>query len=117
MITIVWQSAVLAIAGVLLLRISGRKFISQMTIPQVGIFLTLGTILGSQIGGKGVGRFARNHRSKTLDSCLMNQGFSHLIIQNDLLQFVQHLIGRKHATGSIPNNITNLMGVSAFKGG
>lgn len=54
MFTIVWQSAALAVSGILLLRISGRKSISQMTIPQVGILLTIGTILGSQVAGKGL---------------------------------------------------------------
>lgn len=29
---IIWQSAVVALAGILLLRISGRKSISQMTV-------------------------------------------------------------------------------------
>ncbi|MBB3126207.1 uncharacterized membrane protein YcaP (DUF421 family) [Paenibacillus rhizosphaerae] len=52
---IVWQSAVVALAGILLLRISGRKSISQMTVPQVTILLIVGTVLGSQVSGKGLG--------------------------------------------------------------
>ncbi|MDG0811102.1 DUF421 domain-containing protein [Cohnella rhizosphaerae] len=54
MFTVFWQSLVLAFAGILLLRLSGRKSIAEMTIPQVGVLLTLGTILGSDVAGKGL---------------------------------------------------------------
>lgn len=52
---IIWQSAVVALASILLIRISGRKSISQMTVPQVTILLIVGTVLGSQVSGKGLG--------------------------------------------------------------
>ncbi|WP_217595831.1 DUF421 domain-containing protein [Cohnella sp. GbtcB17] len=54
MLTVFWQSLVLAFAGIFLLRLSGRKSISEMTIPQVGVLLTIGTILGSDVAGKGL---------------------------------------------------------------
>jgi uncharacterized membrane protein YcaP (DUF421 family) len=37
-----------------LLRFSGRKSISQMTPPQVAVLVSIGAILGSDVGGKGV---------------------------------------------------------------
>lgn len=52
--TLFWSSIVLACVGTLFLRLAGRKSISQMTIPQVMIMLTLGTVLGTQVSGKGV---------------------------------------------------------------
>lgn len=54
MLTVFWHSLVLAVAGVLMLRLSGRKSISQMTIPQIGVLLTIGAILGSEVAGKGL---------------------------------------------------------------
>ncbi|RUT35716.1 DUF421 domain-containing protein [Paenibacillus zeisoli] len=53
--TVFWNSIVLAIAGTLFLRIAGRNSISEMTTPQVTILLMVGTVLGSEIGGKGLG--------------------------------------------------------------
>jgi Predicted membrane protein len=52
--SIIGQSILLACVGTLLLRIAGRKSISQMTMPQVLIMLTLGTVLGSEVSGKGI---------------------------------------------------------------
>lgn len=52
--TIFWQSLVLAVMGTIILRLGGRKSISQMTIPQFAILLSLGTILGGQVSGKGL---------------------------------------------------------------
>ncbi|QCT04026.1 hypothetical protein E6C60_3315 [Paenibacillus algicola] len=54
MITVIWKAFLLATGGMLLLRISGRKSVSQMTIPQIGILLTIGSVLGSQVSGKGL---------------------------------------------------------------
>lgn len=54
MLTVFWQSIVLAVAGILMLRLSGRKSIAQMTIPQIGVLLTIGAILGSEVAGKGL---------------------------------------------------------------
>ncbi|MFC3801547.1 DUF421 domain-containing protein [Cohnella sp. GCM10012308] len=54
MFTVFWQSLVLAFAGILMLRISGRKSISEMTTPQIGVLLTIGAVLGSEVAGKGL---------------------------------------------------------------
>ncbi|MDP1513187.1 DUF421 domain-containing protein [Paenibacillus sp. CMAA1739] len=51
---IVWSTILLACIGTLFLRIAGRKSISQMTIPQVMILLAIGTVLGSEVSGKGM---------------------------------------------------------------
>lgn len=53
--TVLWNAIVLAVAGTIFLRIAGRKSISEMTTPQVTILLMVGTVLGSEIGGKGLG--------------------------------------------------------------
>ncbi|WP_433942863.1 DUF421 domain-containing protein [Paenibacillus sp. SN-8-1] len=53
--TVFWNAVVLALAGTLFLRVAGRKSISEMTTPQVTILLMVGTVLGSEIGGKGLG--------------------------------------------------------------
>jgi uncharacterized membrane protein YcaP (DUF421 family) len=52
--TIVWSSILLASAGTLVLRIAGRKSISQMTFPQVMILLVIGTVVGTEVSGKGM---------------------------------------------------------------
>ncbi|MFC5451261.1 DUF421 domain-containing protein [Paenibacillus aestuarii] len=52
--TIIWQSAALAIVGTILLRLAGRKSIAQMTTPQLAILLSIGAVLGSEVGGKGM---------------------------------------------------------------
>ncbi|TYR81413.1 DUF421 domain-containing protein [Priestia megaterium] len=41
----IWQSFVLIVAGILLLRIAGRKSISQMTLAQTVIMISLGTVI------------------------------------------------------------------------
>lgn len=52
--TIVGNSLVLACVGSLFLRLAGRKSISQLTMPQVLIMLAIGTVLGSEVSGKGM---------------------------------------------------------------
>lgn len=52
--TIFWSTIFLACMGTLFLRIAGRKSISQMTIPQIIILLSIGTVLGTQVSGKGM---------------------------------------------------------------
>lgn len=52
--TILWSTILLACIGTLFLRIAGRKSISQMTIPQIMILLAIGTVLGSEVSGKGM---------------------------------------------------------------
>jgi uncharacterized membrane protein YcaP (DUF421 family) len=54
--TVFWQSILLASAGTLILRIGGRKSISQMNIPQLAVIISLGTILGGEVSGKGLGQ-------------------------------------------------------------
>jgi len=41
----IWQSFVLILAGILLIRISGRKSIAQMTLSQTILMLSIGTII------------------------------------------------------------------------
>ncbi|MBU8756975.1 MULTISPECIES: DUF421 domain-containing protein [Priestia] len=41
----IWQSIVLILAGILLLRIAGRKSIAQMTLAQTVVMISLGTII------------------------------------------------------------------------
>lgn len=49
-----WESILLAAAGTMILRLGGRQSIAQMTIPQFSIMLSIGTILGSAVSGKGI---------------------------------------------------------------
>lgn len=41
----IWESLVLALAGMVLLRIAGRKSISQMTVAQTVIMISIGSII------------------------------------------------------------------------
>ncbi|WP_226645220.1 DUF421 domain-containing protein [Mesobacillus subterraneus] len=43
--TFIWQTALLILSGILLLRIAGRKSISQMTLAQTVVMISLGTII------------------------------------------------------------------------
>jgi len=54
--TIFWQALVLASIGTILIRLGGRKSISQMTTAQLAVLLALGTILGSEVAGKGLAK-------------------------------------------------------------
>lgn len=49
-----WKAVVIILFGILLIRISGRKSISQMTIPQTVIMISIGTLLVQPISGKSV---------------------------------------------------------------
>ena len=40
-----WKALILIIAGILLLRLSGRKSISQMTVPQTVVMISIGQII------------------------------------------------------------------------
>ncbi|GGH15299.1 DUF421 domain-containing protein [Paenibacillus segetis] len=53
--TLIWDAILIASAGTLLLRIGGRKSISQMTTPQIAMVLIIGSVLGSDLAGNGVG--------------------------------------------------------------
>lgn len=50
----VWKSAVLIISGMLLLRIAGRKSISQMTIPTTVIMVSIGTVIVQPIAEESI---------------------------------------------------------------
>ncbi|WP_079912398.1 DUF421 domain-containing protein [Paenibacillus sp. 32352] len=52
---IIVNSLILAAMGTVFLRLAGRKSLSQMTTPQIVILLSIGAILGSEAGGKGIG--------------------------------------------------------------
>lgn len=54
MFEVFWKSVLLAAAGTFILRLGGRQSISQLTIPQFSIMLSIGTILGSAVSGKGI---------------------------------------------------------------
>jgi len=53
--TIIWKSITLSVTGMVLLRIAGRKSVAEMTIPQIATIITIGSILGSDVGAKGIG--------------------------------------------------------------
>jgi len=48
---LVWKSLLIFIVGTFLLRLGGRKAISQMTIPQVVIMIAIGTLLIQPVSG------------------------------------------------------------------
>ncbi|MDO6634082.1 DUF421 domain-containing protein [Bacillus thuringiensis] len=50
----IWQSLILILAGILLLRIAGRKSISQMTLAQTVVMISIGTIIVQPIVEKSV---------------------------------------------------------------
>lgn len=52
--SIIWKSFLLIIAGILLLRIAGRKSISQMTLAQTVVMISIGTIIVQPIVEKSV---------------------------------------------------------------
>lgn len=54
MLKILGLALLFAAASIILLRLAGRKSISQMTMPQLGILLSIGSIIGSEVSGKGV---------------------------------------------------------------
>lgn len=53
---LIWEPFVVLIAGLFLLKLTGRKAIAQMTMPQLIVMLSLGTILVQPIAHKGVVR-------------------------------------------------------------
>ncbi|MCM3690911.1 DUF421 domain-containing protein [Neobacillus niacini] len=50
----IWQSLLLIVAGILLLRLAGRKSISQMTLAQTIVMISMGTIIVQPIVEKSV---------------------------------------------------------------
>ncbi|WP_160723524.1 DUF421 domain-containing protein [Bacillus sp. USDA818B3_A] len=53
--TYFWEALLFASVGSFILRLGGRKSISQMTVPQMAIIISLGTVLGGEVAGKGIG--------------------------------------------------------------
>lgn len=51
--TLIWQTILIFIVGTFYLRISGRKTISQMTIPQTVLVIAIGTLLIDPVTRKG----------------------------------------------------------------
>jgi uncharacterized membrane protein YcaP (DUF421 family) len=52
--SLLWKAVIIVIGGTLLLRVAGRKSISQMTLAQVVIMIGLGSLLVQPIVGKSV---------------------------------------------------------------
>lgn len=50
----IWQTILIFIVGVLLLRITGRRSISQMSIPVTVMMIAIGTLLIQPVTGKGL---------------------------------------------------------------
>ncbi|MFZ0445820.1 MAG: DUF421 domain-containing protein [Bacillus sp. (in: firmicutes)] len=53
-LSFIWKSFLLIIAGILLLRVAGRKSISQMTLAQTIVMISIGTIIVQPIVEKSV---------------------------------------------------------------
>lgn len=53
-LSFIWQSFLLILAGIILLRIAGRKSISQMTLAQTIVMISIGTIIVQPIVEKSV---------------------------------------------------------------
>jgi uncharacterized membrane protein YcaP (DUF421 family) len=53
-LSLIWKSVLIVIGGTLLLRIAGRKSISQMTLAQVVIMIGIGSLLVQPIVGKNI---------------------------------------------------------------
>lgn len=53
-VSFIWQAFILILAGILLLRIAGRKSIAQMTLAQTIVMISIGTIIVQPIVEKSV---------------------------------------------------------------
>jgi len=53
-LNLIWQTVLIFIVGTIFLRISGRKTISQITIPQTVIMIAIGTLLIQPVTGRGL---------------------------------------------------------------
>ncbi|WP_186328358.1 hypothetical protein [Paenibacillus sp. 32O-W] len=60
----IWKSAILVIAGMVLLRIAGRKSISQMSVATTVIMISIGTTIVQPLANK-----------STMDSNRLGSGF------------------------------------------
>ncbi|GAA0437701.1 hypothetical protein GCM10008983_13240 [Lentibacillus halophilus] len=50
----IWKSIVIVVGGTFLLRLAGRKSISQMTLPQTVIMIGIGSLLVQPLSGKNI---------------------------------------------------------------
>ncbi|WP_099157547.1 DUF421 domain-containing protein [Virgibacillus ndiopensis] len=50
----IWKAVLIVISGTFLLRIAGRKSISQMTLPQTVIMIAIGSLLVQPVSGKNI---------------------------------------------------------------
>lgn len=53
-LNLIWETIVIFVAGTIILRIGGRKTISQMTIPQTVMMIAIGTLLIQPVAGHGI---------------------------------------------------------------
>lgn len=53
-LNLIWQTFLIFAVGSIILRIGGRKTISQMTIPQTVIMIAIGTLLIQPVSGRGL---------------------------------------------------------------
>ena len=53
-LNLIWQTLLIFIVGTIILRIGGRKTISQMTIPQTVMMIAIGTLLIQPVSGRGL---------------------------------------------------------------
>jgi len=51
---LIWQTVLIFVIGTILLKIGGRKSISQMSIPQVVIMIAIGSLLIQPVTGRGL---------------------------------------------------------------
>ena len=54
-LNLIWQTLLIFIVGTIILRIGGRKKISQMTIPQTVMMIAIGPLLIQPVSGWGLG--------------------------------------------------------------
>lgn len=52
-LNLIWQAVLIIIIGTFLLRLAGRKTISQMTLAQTILMISIGTLLIQPVTGKG----------------------------------------------------------------
>ncbi|SHG01183.1 DUF421 domain-containing protein [Ornithinibacillus halophilus] len=52
----IWKAIVVVVAGTILLRMAGRKSISQMTLPQTVIMIGIGSLLIQPVAGENIWR-------------------------------------------------------------
>lgn len=53
-VNLIWKSMLIIVVGILLIRFSGRRSISQMTISQTVIMISIGTLLIQPVSGKNI---------------------------------------------------------------